>query len=253
MSQKMNQRINQKINQIGIGSQENIFVLTGAGISAESGIPTFRSGDNSTWSGHKIEDVCTPQAWERDPWKVWQFYSERRGQVLEANPNPAHMELASLERGMKGRFFLCTQNVDNLHEAAGSQNILHIHGELFKSRCEFSCSPPILDCSLYTSMDELPVCPCGALMRPHIVFFGEQPLGMDLVGRELDKATMLLVVGTSGSVYPANTFAAMAQKRGLQTIYVGLEPPSNKGMFSDIFLGKASEMSFVNNSLLVGC
>src|SRR5271165_184300 len=126
---------------IDVGVTDRVFVLTGAGVSAESGLATFRDSDG-LWAGHRVEDVCTPEAWERDPWMVWQFYSARRENAEKAEPNAAHRALAELEQQLGDRFFLCTQNVDDLHERAGSMRLLHMHGELAKARCENECGRP---------------------------------------------------------------------------------------------------------------
>src|SRR5215471_15621795 len=148
--------------KISITSSDRVFVLTGAGISAESGLPTFRASDG-LWAGHRVEDVCTPEALEMNPGLVWQFYSERREQGAKADPNSAHFALAELESALGDRFFLCTQNVDDLHERAGSKRLVHMHGELAKSRCEDECGrPPIEDRAAYKSLDEVPHCACGA-------------------------------------------------------------------------------------------
>ena len=128
------------MNRISIAADDRVFVLTGAGISAESGLPTFRAADG-LWAGNRIEDVCTPEAWERNPWKVWEFYAGRRKAGAEAKPNPAHVALAELEQQLGDRFFLCTQNVDDLHERAGSRRLLHMHGELTKAHCETELRP----------------------------------------------------------------------------------------------------------------
>ena len=167
------------------GPGDRVFVLTGAGISAESGLPTFRASDG-LWAGHRVEDVCTPEALELNPALVWQFYSERREQGAKAEPNPAHIALAKLEAKLGDRFFLCTQNVDDLHERAGSKRLVHMHGELAKSRCEDECGrPPVEDRTVYKSLDEVGRCACGARLRPHIVFFGEIPLEMDRIQQEI--------------------------------------------------------------------
>jgi NAD-dependent deacetylase len=191
---------------ISIAPTDRVFILTGAGISAESGLPTFRS-DNGLWCGHRVEDVCTPDAWRRDPAGVWAFYSELRVQGQKAKPNPAHIAMAELEAKLPGRFFLCTQNVDNLHERAGSHNLVHMHGDLFKARCERECGrPPIDDQSVYATLDQVPHCPCGGRLRPHIVFFGEVPLEMPRIESEISRSTLMVVIGTSGAVYPAAGF-----------------------------------------------
>src|SRR5580658_6611873 len=147
---------------IAIGEQDRVFVLTGAGISAESGLPTFRASDG-LWEGHRIEDVCTPKALHRNPALVWEFYSARRASAQASQPNPAHLALAQLEAHLGDRFILCTQNVDDLHERAGSQRLVHMHGELAKSRCEKSCGrQPIEDHAEYKTLDEVGRCSCGA-------------------------------------------------------------------------------------------
>jgi len=226
---------------IPISAADSLFVLTGAGISAESGLPTFRASDG-LWAGHRVEDVCTPEALEQNPALVWQFYSERRAQGQKADPNPAHMALADLERQLGDRFFLCTQNVDDLHERAGSTRLVHMHGELAKSRCEQECGhPPIEDRAVYKSLAEVGHCACGARLRPHIVFFGEIPLEMDRIQREISKASLMLVVGTSGSVYPAANFVHWSRQNGARTVYLGPEPPLNASAFTHVVEGKAGE------------
>jgi NAD-dependent deacetylase len=226
---------------IPISAADSLFVLTGAGISAESGLPTFRASDG-LWAGHRVEDVCTPEALEQNPALVWQFYSERRAQGQKADPNPAHMALADLERQLGDRFFLCTQNVDDLHERAGSTRLVHMHGELAKSRCEQECGhPPIEDRAVYKSLAEVGHCACGARLRPHIVFFGEIPLEMDRIQREISRASLMLVVGTSGSVYPAANFVHWSRQNGARTVYLGPEPPLNASAFTHVVEGKAGE------------
>lgn len=216
-----------------------VFVLTGAGISAESGLATFR-GSDGLWNGHRVEDVATPEGWEADPELVWRFYSMRRRDALAAEPNAAHLALAKMEEQLKNAFYLCTQNVDDLHERAGSHRVHHMHGTLFQSRC-VQCNLPYPDRARYEKVSDLPVCPeCGAAVRPHIVWFGEVPLGLDEIYRELDRATVLLVVGTSGSVYPAAGFVDIANRKGIRTIYVGPEEPLNREAFDEIFLGSAT-------------
>lgn len=232
----------QTIAPLEISPTDRVFVLTGAGISAESGLPTFRASDG-LWEGHRIEDVCTPEALARNPALVWEFYSMRRAAAKEAQPNPAHRALAELESRLRDRFLLCTQNVDDLHERAGSQRLIHMHGELAKSRCEEGCGrPPVEDYGVYRSLDEVPRCACGALLRPHIVFFGEMPLEMNRIQREIDRATLMLVVGTSGSVYPAANFVHWARLGGARTVYVGPERPLNASAFSQVVEGAAGEV-----------
>lgn len=222
-----------------LSPQDRVFVLTGAGISAESGLATFR-GSGGLWDGHRVEDVATPEAWQADPAFVWGFYSARRRHAMSARPNPAHLALARIEQQLGDRFYLCTQNVDDLHEQAGSRRLHHMHGSLFESRC-VRCDHPFPDRTLYESAS-LPVCNnCGSLIRPHIVWFGEIPIDMDGIYRELARSTVLLVVGTSGSVYPAAGLVHVARQHGIHTLYVGPEEPSNASAFDQIILGTATQ------------
>jgi NAD-dependent deacetylase len=230
------------MSPLAISAQDRVFVLTGAGVSAESGLPTFRASDG-LWEGHRIEDVCTPEALARNPALVWDFYSMRRAAAQQAQPNPAHRALAELESRLEDRFLLCTQNVDDLHERAGSRRLIHMHGELAKSRCEEGCGrPPIEDHAIYRTLNEVPRCACGALLRPHIVFFGEMPLEMGRIQKEIDRATLMLVVGTSGSVYPAANFVQWARLAGARTVYVGPERPLNASAFTEVVEGPAGEV-----------
>jgi NAD-dependent deacetylase len=227
--------------QILINPTDRVFVLTGAGVSAESGLATFRASDG-LWAGYRLEDVCTPEAWERDPWKVWEFYSARRVAAFAAKPNAAHVALGELERELGERFFLCTQNVDGLHELGGSRNLVHMHGQLDRARCEDDCgATPVVDTKIYASLDEVGRCVCGARLRPHIVFFGETPLELGRIQDEINCATVMIVVGTSGSVYPAANFVQWARLNKARTIYVGPEAPLNAGAFSVTVEGKAGE------------
>src|SRR3569833_1306497 len=230
------------VSKISIMPSDCVFVLTGAGISAESGLPTFRASDG-LWAGHRVEDVCTPEALEQNPALVWQFYSQRREQGAKSQPNPAHTSLAELEAKLGDRFFLCTQNVDDLHERAGSRRLIHMHGELAKSRCEDECGqPPAEDRRVYGDLSEVGRCACGARLRPHIVFFGEIPLDMGMIQREIDRATLMIVVGTSGSVYPAANFVNWARQNGARTVYIGHEAPLNAHAFTNVVEGKAGEV-----------
>jgi NAD-dependent deacetylase len=164
----------------------------------------------------------------------------RRRDALAAQPNDAHLALAKMEERLKDAFYLCTQNVDDLHERAGSHRVHHMHGTLFQSRC-VECNLPFPDRAEYEKTSDMPVCPeCGSAVRPHIVWFGEIPLGMDEIYRALNRATVLLVVGTSGSVYPAAGFVNVANNKGIRTIYVGPEEPLNRDAFDEILLGPAT-------------
>jgi len=223
-----------------LAAHDRLFVLTGAGISAESGLATFR-GSGGLWNGHRVEEVATPEAWEANPVLVWRFYSMRRRDALAAQPNAAHSALAAIEQKMGDRFYLCTQNVDDLHERGGSQRVHHMHGTLFQSRCE-GCDATFADSALYEDAASLPKCKdCGAQVRPHIVWFGEVPLDMEGIERELERATILLVVGTSGSVYPAAGFVHVANQRRIRTVYIGPEEPHNVDAFDEVILTAATE------------
>jgi NAD-dependent deacetylase len=221
---------------------KRVFVLTGAGISAESGIRTFRDA-GGLWEQYRFEEVASPEGWAARPEAVWRFYAQRRAQAGPCEPNGAHRALATLEARLGDRFFLCTQNVDDLHERGGSRRLLHMHGELFRSRCEASCAPPFEDRTAHAT---IPRCACGARIRPHIVWFGEVPLGLDLIERELSTCDTFVTIGTSGAVYPAAGFvaavAARRARRTARTIYVGPEAPDNAALFDECRLGTAGEV-----------
>jgi NAD-dependent deacetylase len=225
---------------INIGANDRVFVLTGAGVSAESGLPTFR-GAGGLWRGYRVEDVASPVAWARDPRMVWQFYSMRRKAHHEKQPNPAHFALTKLQQALGERLLLCTQNVDKLHEEAGSSSVVHMHGRLFQSRCDTCTRPPFEDVNSYE--DEVPRCQCGGQIRPHICWFGETPYEMDVIERELRRCSVFMAVGTSGVVYPAAAFAAQARHGGgARTYYVGPEEPANRTLFDECYLGLAGEL-----------
>jgi NAD-dependent deacetylase len=223
-----------------LSHSDRVFVLTGAGVSAESGIPTFR-GVGGLWRNYRIEEVASPSAWGRDPALVWEFYSMRRRVAAAAKPNPAHLALASLGTTLDDRLFLCTQNVDNLHEQAGSQCVVHMHGELFKNRCDTCQRPPFPDTTTYEPPAPLPRCPCGGRIRPHICWFGEVPFEMDRIFARLQDCSIFMAIGTSGVVEPAASFAALASQRA-RTIYVGPEEPANRSVFTECYLEKAGEV-----------
>ncbi len=225
---------------ISIVPQDQIFVLTGSGISAESGIPTFR-GSGGLWRNYRIEEVASPQAWARDPELVWEFYSMRRRVAAAAMPNPAHHALADLENKLGERLFLCTQNVDNLHEQAGSRSVTHMHGELFKSRCDHCRRPPFADEKCYEPPAEIPRCDCGGRIRPHICWFGEVPFELDRIFAALDACTIFAAIGTSGVVEPAASFVAHA-RRHARAYYVGPEDPANGSIFNECFRAQAGSI-----------
>jgi NAD-dependent deacetylase len=218
-----------------------VFVLTGAGISAESGIKTFRDA-GGLWEEHRVEEVASPEGWAADPALVWRFYSIRRGQAETVAPNAAHLALAELETAIGERLFLCTQNVDPLHERAGSRRVVHMHGELAKSRCERDHAPPFEDRAQYMSLEAIPRCGCGGRIRPHICWFGEMPFEMDPIFAALSECDIFVTIGSSGAVYPAAGFAEHARRRGATTIYVGPEEPDNSGAFDECRIGKAGDV-----------
>ena len=216
-----------------------IVILTGAGISAESGIETFRSA-NGLWENHPIEKVATPRAFKKNPHFVHNFYNERRQQLQNSlvKPNPAHKALAYLEKEYHGDTLIVTQNIDNLHERGGSQNIIHVHGEILKTRCVKT--KKVFD----STVDLFPhsICQCcnkPGTLRPHIVWFGEMPLEIDRVYKALESALIFISIGTSGTVYPAAGFAKYAQSCGSRCIEVNPEPSYN-ACYEKIYLGPAS-------------
>lgn len=229
-------------------SFRSMVVLTGAGISAESGIPTFRASDG-LWCGHRVEDVATPQGFQRNPDLVHEFYNMRRAQLREVKPNPAHEALAYLATHWEGEFLLVTQNVDDLHDRVevgksfrGRYRLRHMHGELKKARCQF-CN----EISLWESdMRRLSVCPvCGKTggMRPHIVWFEEMPLYMDEIREVLLRCDLFISIGTSGNVYPAAGFVEMARHgAGAHTVELNLEPSLGRSFFHERIYGPASQV-----------
>ncbi|MDX1739509.1 MAG: NAD-dependent deacylase [Alphaproteobacteria bacterium] len=220
-----------------------IVILTGAGISKESGLSTFRDKDG-IWSQVNIEDVATPEAFERDPERVHDFYNERRSGLLspEIMPNEAHEALVELEQKWPNDVLIVTQNIDNLHERAGSRNLIHMHGELLKARC--------IHCKAVLSWESPiiveTVCPkCGREggMRPHVVWFGEEPFMLDTIAEALGECGLFISIGTSGNVYPAAGFAATVKKYGsAQTIEINLEPSEGADMFDDAIHGPATKI-----------
>lgn len=235
----------ERMEPIRVRAGERVFVLTGAGISAESGIATFRDA-HGLWERHRVEDVASPEGWERDATTVWRFYAQRRAQAATCTPNRAHVALAELEAQLGDRLFLCTQNVDPLHERAGSKRVVHMHGELFKSRCESPrCgTTPHEDAGLYEPPAPLPRCPqCNARLRPHICWFGEIPFDMDRIADELARCDWFVTIGSSGAVYPAAGFVAQVRARGgAKSVYVGPERPENARAFDAIRLGTAGDV-----------
>ena len=230
-------------------------ILTGAGISKESGLETFRDPDG-IWAKVSIDEVATPEAFLRDPERVHAFYNDRRRGLLSAEvaPNAAHAALARLERDWPGEVLLVTQNIDDLHERAGSRNLIHMHGEILKARCE-ACG------AVADWRDELTVatsCPaCGEVgsMRVHVVWFGEMPFEMDRIYAALASASLFVSIGTSGSVYPAAGFVQEARMIGrAHTVELNLEPSDAASLFHEARHGPASELvpAFVEQLLAAG-
>lgn len=217
----------------------NIVILTGAGISAESGIATFR-GPGGLWEGHRVEDVCTPEALAQDPALVHRFYDLRRRALGEVLPNAAHAALARLDAEWPGELLIVTQNVDDLHERAGAMRLLHMHGELKSALCA-ACG------ARQPWADDLPpgtACPtCAApALRPDIVFFGEMPYDMAVIDRALSRADLFVSIGTSGAVYPAAGFVQTAKWHGARTLEINLEPSAGSYHFDDARMGRAGDL-----------
>ncbi|TAL31986.1 MAG: NAD-dependent protein deacylase [Alphaproteobacteria bacterium] len=219
-----------------------VVVLTGAGISAESGIRTFR-GSDGLWEGHHIEDVAAPEGFRRNPELVYRFYNDRRRQLLlpEIQPNAAHLALARLEERLGDDFLLVTQNIDDLHKRAGSQRVLPMHGELRKARCSACLA------QLDWDRDFDAVTKCGACgesgnLRPHVVWFGEMPLYMDDIYVALSQCDVFAAIGTSGNVYPAAGFVDVARKAGAQSFELNLEKSLVHNAFAERRYGKATEI-----------
>lgn len=216
-----------------------VVVLTGAGISAESGLKTFRDNDG-LWENHRVEDVATPEAFSRNPELVYRFYNLRRASLSSVSANAAHLALADAEYRLGDNFLLITQNVDNLHQRAGSNRLLHMHGELNKARCNY-CDTV---CKWLQPLDQHDTCAAcnqrGAL-RPHIVWFGEMPLYMETIEAALLRCDVFVSIGTSGNVYPAAGFFDIANRAGALTVELNMEPSANAAAFDIAMYGPATE------------
>lgn len=223
------------------GKHLNIVILTGAGISAESGLQTFR-GEGGLWCGQRVEDVATPEAFVRNPDMVHQFYNERRDGLFSETiaPNLAHKALAQLQQNWRGDVTLVTQNIDNLHERGGFTDVIHMHGEVCKSFC-IHCHERIEQMSDSSVEDICPSCSKKGGMRPDIVWFGEMPYHMAEIDAKIADADLFISIGTSGNVYPAAGFVLMASHAGAQTLEINLEPSMNAQVFSHGMYGPASQ------------
>ena len=218
-----------------------ILVLTGAGISRESGLATFRDADG-VWARVRIEDVATPEAFARDPARVQGFYNARRAQLRDPAiaPNAAHLALARLERAWPGEVLVVTQNVDDLHERAGSTRLLHMHGELAKARC-LACHAVSPWHDDITPHSACPACGTAGRLRPHVVWFGEMPLGMEAIEAALARCGLFVSIGTSGNVYPAAGFVAGLRGRA-RTVELNLEPSEGARLFDEAIHGPATQV-----------
>jgi NAD-dependent deacetylase len=232
---------------------ENILILTGAGVSAESGLGTFRD-TGGLWAKFDPMKLATPEAFKADPEAVLDFYNARRKNLVEARPNAAHLALAEAEQAWmmagRGDFLLVTQNIDDLHEQAGSASLLHMHGELLKTRCQL-CGALETDKGDITSARPCAGCGKAAGLRPHVVWFGEMPLGLDQIYRALEDVDLFVAVGTSGTVYPAASFVQEAKAVGAWTVELTLEPGEVSALFDERVYGPASEVvpDWVNRKL----
>lgn len=228
-----------------------IVILTGAGLSAESGLGTFRDKDG-LWRKYDLNEVATPQGFRRNPQLVLEFYNMRRAKALAAEPNAAHRALARLERDYPGEVLTVTQNVDGLHEAAGSRNVIHMHGEIAKVLCE-KCEarrPWRGDIALDTPC---PVCTATGGLRPDVVWFGEMPYEMDRILEALGRCDLFVSIGTSGTVYPAAGFVVEALNVGAHTVELNLEPSEGASQFAEQVLGPATQVvpAYVDRLLMI--
>lgn len=217
----------------------NIVILTGAGISAESGLATFR-GPDGLWEGYHVEDVCTPEALARDAALVHRFYDERRAKLQEVEPNPAHHALAALDNQWPGDLLIITQNVDDLHERAGARRLIHMHGELLSALCA-ACGRALRWLDPLPPTSECDACHRASL-RPDIVFFGEMPYQMEAIDAALRRADLFVSIGTSGAVYPAAGFVQTARDAGARTLELNLEPSAGSFYFEESRIGPASQL-----------
>lgn len=221
-------------------SIESIVILTGAGVSAESGLATFR-GPDGLWEGHRVEDVATPEAFRRDPALVHAFYDARRAKLGTVKPNAAHQALARLDAEWPGKLLLVTQNVDDLHERAGSKRLVHMHGELMKGWC-LACEGRFAWTGAMGEGAACPVCRAEGQVRPDIVWFGEMPYDMDRIDEALQRCDLFVSIGTSGAVYPAAGFVQTARYCGARCIEINLEPSIGSMFFDESRIGRAGEL-----------
>jgi len=219
---------------------DKIVVLTGAGLSAESGLGTFR-GHDGLWDHFNIEDVATPEGFARNPVMVHDFYNMRRGWLKEAKPNAAHVALARLEQANGSDVLTVTQNIDGLHEAAGTHHLIHMHGELGRALC-VRCGTSLPWTQDLSPATGCPVCRKPGYMRPDVVWFGEMPREMDRIHEALRQCDLFVSVGTSGMVYPAAGFVAEAASEGAHTVELNLDPSEGASLFAEAHYGPATEV-----------
>ena len=239
------------LSELKIDRNASIVILTGAGISQESGMDTFRCADG-IWAKVDLEDVATPQGFARNPALVHRFYNDRRRGLLDPaiQPNAAHEALARLEQAWEGPFLLVTQNIDNLHDRAGSEKLIHMHGELMRVFCAWCQTPQ--DCHSDLSVeDACPNCLRKGGMRPDVVWFGEMPYQMETIQDALADCDLFVSIGTSGNVYPAAGFVSEARRAGAHTMELNLEPSSGVSLFDEARLGRATDLvpAFVDELL----
>ena len=218
----------------------NIVILTGAGISAESGVATFR-GPDGLWEGHRVEDVATPEAFARDPGLVQKFYDERRTSLDSVHPNAAHQALARLDDNWPGELLLVTQNVDDLHDRAGTKRLVHIHGELRSAWC-LACDQRSTFNGQMALDPGCPHCDQFGYLRPDIVWFGEMPYHMDSIETALAACDLFVSIGTSGAVFPAAGFVQTARHYGARTLEINLDPSEGSLHFDESRMGKAGDL-----------
>lgn len=226
-----------------MAGKDSIVILTGAGISKESGLDTFRDKDG-IWSKVRLEDVATPDGFRRDPGRVQAFYNTRRRNLVEGGiePNAAHLALARLERDWPGEVLVVTQNIDDLHERAGTENLIHMHGELLKIRCG-RCARPFAWTQDLAVDAKCPDCHRVGSLRPHVVWFGEMPLHMERIHDALAECALFVSIGTSGHVYPAAGFVQTVRTRGpAHTVELNLEPSEGATLFRETRMGPASQL-----------
>ena len=234
---------------------QRIVILTGAGFSKESGLDTFRDADG-IWTKVNLEDVATPEGFARDPAAVQEFYNARRAGLVRGNirPNTAHAALARLETEWPADVLIVTQNIDNLHAAAGSRNLIHMHGELMKVRCQ-ACATIFVRDNPVTMEDAYEACSTVASLRPHVVWFGEMPFDMDRIYAALAECALFISIGTSGNVYPAAGFVQEVRMKGdAHTVELNLEPSEGATLFAETIYGPATEIvpAFIDTVLADG-